>query len=212
MNSDNLSQEILDYLENPCRTLSIPYWKYKSIRVPDNIEIIHIDNFCNQYEKYQRYFRIYHKLINTQDVCNRVRLIDIEHDKDQLIKMINHCYKHENILIDESDINRWMNNPTYNKSLWVKIVKNNKIIASGIAEYDSKLKEGIIEWVQVLPEYRNKGYGKDIVNYLLKQLRNLDAGFVTVSGSLDNKTKPEKLYRKCGFIGDDIWYICQKVK
>ena len=90
MNSDNLSQEILDYLENPCRTLSIPYWKYKSISVPDNIEIIHIDNFCNQYEKYQRYFRIYHKLINTQDVCNRVRLIDIEHDKDQLIKMINH--------------------------------------------------------------------------------------------------------------------------
>lgn len=44
MNSDNLSQEILDYLENPCRTLSIPYWKYKSISVPDNIEIIHIDN------------------------------------------------------------------------------------------------------------------------------------------------------------------------
>ena len=151
-------------------------------------------------------------MVNIREVYNRVCLIDIEHDKDSLIKMINHCYKHENILIDESDINRWMNNPTYNKSLWVKIVKNNKIIASGIAEYDSHLKEGIIEWVQVLPEYRNKGYGKDIVNYLLKQLRNLDAGFVTVSGSLDNKTKPEKLYRKCGFIGDDIWYICQKVK
>lgn len=92
----------------------------------------------------------------------------------------------------------------------VKIVKNNRIVASGIAEYDVELKEGMIEWVQVLPAYWNKGYGTDIVNYLLKQLKELGASFVTVSGSLENKTNPERLYRKCGFIGDDVWYICKK--
>lgn len=209
MSGDN-NQELLNYLENPCRALSLPYWKYKTIKVPDNIEIIHIDNFCNQYEKYQRYFRICHKLIDIQEVCNNVCLIDIIHDKDSLVRMINECYKHENIMIDKNDIDRWMNNPTYNKLLWVKIVKNKKIIASGIAEYDSRLKEGIIEWVQVLPGYRSKVYGKDIVNYLLKQLKKLNANFVTVSDSLENKTNPEKLYRKCGFTGNDVWYICQK--
>ncbi len=31
--------------------------------------------------------------------------------------------------------------------------------------------------------------------------------FATVSGKVTNKTKPEKLYRRCGFTGDDIWHI-----
>lgn len=34
--------------------------------------------------------------------------------------------------------------------------------------------------------------------------------FVTVSGKVDNDTKPEFLYRKCGFTGEDIWHILTK--
>lgn len=206
----NVNREIRNYLYNPCRELSIPYWKHKLITLPSNIAIIHADDFCNQYQQYQRYFRILHKLVDIKEVCNKVCLIDFNYDKKSLIQMINKCYEHENIFVDEGDIDKWMRHPTFNKSLWVKIEKNNKIVASGIAEYDLELKEGIIEWVQVLPEYRNKGYGKDIVNYLLKQLKELNANFVTVSGSLENKTNPEVLYRKCGFIGNDVWYICKK--
>ena len=37
------------YLKEPCRTLSIPYWKHKSINTPSNIIIIHNDEFYNQY-------------------------------------------------------------------------------------------------------------------------------------------------------------------
>ena len=33
------------------------------------------------------------------------------------------------------------------------------------------------------------------------------ADFVTVSGECDNPTNPETLYRKCGFNGNDIWYV-----
>lgn len=44
------------------------------------------------------------------------------------------------------------------------------MIASGIAEYDENTKEGIIEWVQVLPEYRRQGYGRMIVEELLHRL------------------------------------------
>lgn len=210
MNIEKTKQEIINCLNNPCGLLSIPYWKYKIVKIPSNIEIIHIDNFHNQYNKFQRYFRICHRLTNINVVCNKVCLINLKYDKDQLINMMNECYNHESIIVNENDINTWLNHPTFNNSLWVKIEVDNKIIASGIAEYDADLKEGIIEWIQVLPEYRNKGYGQDIVNYLLKQLKGLDANFVTVSGSLDNKTNPEKLYRKCGFTGNDVWCICQK--
>lgn len=61
-----------------------------------------------------------------------------------------------------------------------------------------------------MPEHRSKGYGEAIVNSLLKKLKQLGAKFVTVSGNLDNNTNPEKLYRKCGFVGEDIWYICHR--
>jgi hypothetical protein len=31
--------------------------------------------------------------------------------------------------------------------------------------------------------------------------------FVTVSGRINNKTKPEKLYESCGFEDKVLWYI-----
>ncbi len=124
--------------------------------------------------------------------------------------MINNCYKEQNISVDENDILKLCNHPAYNNKLWIKIEENRTMIASGIAEYDKELNEGILEWIQVLPEHQKKGYGKAIVNSLLRELKNLGAKFVTVSGNLDNNTNPEKLYRSCGFTGDDTWYICKK--
>lgn len=49
--------------------------------------------------------------------------------------------------------------------------------------------------------------------YGLRQLikrMSKKAEFATVSGKVDNVTKPEMLYRKCGFVGDDIWHILKK--
>ena len=83
------------------------------------------------------------------------------------------------------------------------------MIASGIAEYDENCREGILEWIQVLPEYRGKGLGKKIVSVLLNNLKKCGADFVTVSGNLDNVSAPLQLYKKCGFEGDDVWYICR---
>jgi hypothetical protein len=34
--------------------------------------------------------------------------------------------------------------------------------------------------------------------------------FTTVSGEMNSRTKPEKLYRNCGFSGDDVWWLLQK--
>lgn len=56
-----------DYRANPCAVLSIPYWKYKNITLPDNIKIVHDTKFSAAYlEKYtdEIYFRLYHALEN----------------------------------------------------------------------------------------------------------------------------------------------------
>jgi len=33
------------------------------------------------------------------------------------------------------------------------------------------------------------------------------ADFATVSGERENPTRPERIYRACGFQGDDVWHI-----
>lgn len=121
MSSNNISQEMINYLNNPCKSLSIPYWKHKSIKMPNDIEIIHMDHFCNQYEKYQRYFRICHRLMDVKEVCNTVCLINLKCDKEELIKMMNECYIDENISIHESDVDDWVKHPTFNELLWLKL-------------------------------------------------------------------------------------------
>ncbi|MBR4875433.1 MAG: hypothetical protein IKU95_02975, partial [Clostridia bacterium] len=53
---------------------------------------------------------------------------------------------------------------------------------------------------------RRKGIGQAIVSELLRRMADL-ADFATVSGKVNSVTQPEKLYRKCGFCGNDIWHI-----
>ena len=53
------------YLQNPCVTLSIPYWKTKSITIPENMKIVHERNFSAELlRKYEdeTYFRLYNPM------------------------------------------------------------------------------------------------------------------------------------------------------
>ena len=85
-----------------------------------------------------------------------------------------------------------------------------KIVASGIAELDVEIKEGILEWIQVSPEYRGKGLGKFVVNELLWRMKD-KVEFVTVSGKVDDFTNPRGLYIACGFTDEVIWHVMRKV-
>ena len=60
-----------------------------------------------------------------------------------------------------------------------------------------------------MPEYRGKNIGTAIVKALLWRGREY-AKFATVSGKVENGTKPEALYRKCGFTGNDVWHVLHK--
>ncbi|MBU1093606.1 MAG: GNAT family N-acetyltransferase [Firmicutes bacterium] len=200
------------YLSNPCGSLSIPYWKDKIIDIPANIQVYHEKDFINNEAnnlKVEKFFRLIHRL-NYVDIENqKVKSVNLKDDIDELVNMINICYKNENIQASKKNIDQWISRSVFDKDLWVKITINGKIIASGIAEFDFETKEGVLEWIQVLPEYQRKGYGKLIVNALINRLSKI-ADFITVSSRLENGSNPLKLYTECGFDGNDIWYICTK--
>lgn len=201
------------YILDPCGLLSIPYWKAKRLTLPDNMNIVNDKEFLESYTKEYNdklYFRLIHKLdsINTINLSldYEIGTIDINTQLEDVVEIINNCYT--NISTNLNNVKEWTRSIVFDNDLWVYIkqVKTNKIIALGIAEIDREIKEGALEWIQVLPEFHGKGMGQAIVNELLNRMVG-KANFVTVSGEVDNKTNPELLYRKCGFTGNDIWHV-----
>ena len=110
-----------------------------------------------------------------------------------------------------SEIESYFHRRVYAPELWVAVRddRNGKIAATGIAEFDAQMGEGILEWVQVSHEYRGCGLGTYVVTELLHRIGK-KAKFATVSGQVNNPQKPENLYRKCGFQGNDIWHILRR--
>ncbi len=205
-----------EYLKNPCALLSIPYWKEQSLTLPDNMKILNDKEYKDFYkEEYHEklFFRLIHKL----ETINRVNLndnytietININTQLEDVVEVINSCYT--DIGVNLSEVKEWTNRVVFDNNLWVYIkeIQSNKIAALGIAELDKELKEGVLEWIQVLPNYQGKGLGQAIVNELLNRMRE-KSSFATVSGEVDNQTNPEALYRKCGFTGNDVWHIMTK--
>lgn len=136
------------------------------------MKIIHIRDWTGQYSDFQRFFRVKHSLNNTIVIDFDYDVISLDYQAKQLSEMINASYIHENITVSERDILQWKKHETFCEDLCIYInADGGKMVASGMAEYDETCREGIIEWIQVLPEYRNKGLGKKIVTALLSRLK-----------------------------------------
>ena len=204
------------YIQNPCGTLSTAYWKKEYFKKPSDIQILHECDAKaqNTYEQPPtRYFRLIHYPQNHYDTALPdgyfYRNVLLPDEALLVANFINHCY--QGYSLGEEDILQWMQYPVFDKHLWVCIcnAKTSLPVALGIADFDSDISEGSLEWIQVLPESRGRGLGQKIVLELLSRLKD-KAGFITVSGEVDNPTNPELLYKKCGFIGDDIWYVFNK--
>jgi len=207
-------QEKHGYIKNPCGTYSIPCWKNKRFQIPDNMKILHDREFEEEllleYND-EKYFRLSHDLKDIPQVTSdeyRIETATVE-DIPLVQDIINQSYTDLSVTYDQ--LLGYTKSEVYDENLWIIIFEkpNNKPVACGIAELDKELKEGVLEWIQVLPEYRGKKIGQLLVNELLTRLQG-KADFVTVSGKVDNATKPEMLYRKCGFTGEDIWHVLTK--
>lgn len=203
-----------DYKENPCGTLSIPYWKGKHICIPESMCIVH--DSCYVEEKYkdyhdEPYFRLYHNLLDVQSVeSDDISIVTAKYDDIPFfVDVINQSYTDLSVTIEQ--LNKYTRTEAFCPELWICAVDNTTscIVGCGIADFDKEMHEGILEWIQVVPAYRGKGIGKLIVNDLLKRMTGI-ADFATVSGKVNNPTSPEILYRKCGFVGNDIWHILTK--
>lgn len=129
-----------------------------------------------------------------------------EDDIESAVNMIRACY--ENIKVNPEIVRNWILHPVYDPDLWLWIIdqKKGEKAALGIAEWDSQVQEASLEWIQVLPAYQGMGLGKTIVTELLRRVTDR-VKFTTVSGELKSVYQPEKLYRQCGFTGEDVWWL-----
>ena len=204
---------LTEYLNDPCGTLSIPYWKNKNINTPDYIKIVHQkDYFAENFSDYtdEKYFRLIHRLENIKSFSLDDFYVRTAAPKDILLiaDLINRSYT--DISVSCEQISALTHLDAYDKKLWIIAYdKKGSAVGCGIADLDGETKEGILEWIQVLPEYRGNKIGRLIVNELLCRMTG-KADFATVSGKVDNGSNPEILYRKCGFTGDDVWHILQR--
>jgi GNAT superfamily N-acetyltransferase len=136
----------------------------------------------------------------------RVVDVRVEHDAAEVAALIDACYP--SISPAAAEVRGWTTHPVYDPTLWVWIVDTQvgQPAALGIAEFDPTIREGSLEWIQVLPGYRGRGLGAVLVQELLARLA-YRADFTTVAGRVDNATHPERLYRRCGFRGSDVWWV-----
>ncbi len=115
------------------------------------------------------------------------------------------CY--EDLNIKKEFIKKIKLHPTFNKDYWWWLVdENQKKLALAIGEYDEEINEGSLEWIQVHPEHRRKGYGTLIVNKLLNEM-NKKCDFVTASTEHFQSKSVEKFYMKNGFKNKETWWI-----
>ncbi|MBQ2705113.1 MAG: hypothetical protein IJF58_06175, partial [Clostridia bacterium] len=88
---------LTEYLNNPCGTLSIPYWKAKIITIPPEMKILHDKDFsANILSDYtdEKYFRLYHNLKKIPQITNDDFEIVTATRKDikSIVRIINDSY------------------------------------------------------------------------------------------------------------------------
>ena len=198
------------YLNDPSGTASLPYWKCKGIVVPDNMRIVHDRDFSGDMLRDdcdEPYFRLYHDLQDIQPItAEGVEIVSGAPSIDEFVRLINASYS--DLRVTAEQMESYQRTPVFCPDLWLllKEKETGAILGGGIADYDREIGELILEWIQVLPEYRRRGYGQLIVNCLLSKMQGV-ARFATVSGKVNNPTDPEGLYRRCGFTGNDVWHV-----
>ncbi|MBG0786830.1 MAG: GNAT family N-acetyltransferase [Anaerolineaceae bacterium] len=164
------------------------------------------------FDRREPYFRIIHKgqppVYNCPPQYKYVTA-DPENDLEAIAEVIRACYPGSTMTA--SAVRSWLDHPVYDPSLWVWVmdVETGRRAGLGIAEMDTELGEASIEWVQVHPDEQGKGLGKAVVAEILRRVAD-QAAFTTVSGREDNLTHPERLYRRCGFTGSDVWWLLAK--
>ena len=200
------------YLSDPCGASSLPFWKTETVTIPRSLKIVRNDEYKqSEYAAYtdEPYFKLIHRMRNLQKPVLPDGFSIENLSIPAFARHIGECYADGGI--SEADLTEYKNHLVYNPALWlaVKDSLTGNIVATGIAELDPRIGEGILEWIQVSPKYRKQGLGTFVVNELLHRMKG-KADFCTVSGKVNNKTNPLALYECCGFSEKVIWHVLSK--
>lgn len=138
----------------------------------------------------------------------RIREAAPEVDTEDVAAFIRQCYPGSRLSAET--VRKWETYPVHDPSLWIWVEDNaGRPIGLGIAEYDPEISEGSLEWIQVLPSCRRMGVGQVLVATLVRRLRPQSV-LITVSGEHGSASHPDMLYRKCGFVGNDAWWMLRR--
>jgi len=200
------------YLKNPCKASSLPFWKTNEINIPENMKVVPEEDLHSiDVREYvdERYFKMIHRMADIEKPVLDGKYEVVCCDVPEYARHIVACYG--DVGISSEELAKYQEHTVYDRDLWVAVIEcgQNEIVASGIAEFDADIKEGVLEWIQVSPEYRGKGLGKFIVKEMLWRMKD-KADFVTVSGKVDNPTNPRGLYIACEFTDEAIWHVLRK--
>lgn len=198
-----------EYLSGPCGASSLPFWKTERIAVPENMRVVRGDAYdAAHYAAWrdERFFKLRHDLADLKAslLPDGYRLVSAT--TEEFARHICDCYDAEGVTPEELDAYRA--HPVYDPALWVAVAaEGGGLAATGIAELDARIGEGILEWIQVSPAHRRKGLGAFVVNELLRRMTDRGAAFATVSGKLDSESNPLALYEACGVGGRVVWHV-----
>ena len=196
------------YKKDPCRASSLPFWKIEQTVIPSHLRIIRDDEMTENVDAGtdDPYFKMVHRLNTVSDAALLDGFVLTSADPEELAAHVRECYAAERVTADE--LRSYTRTAVYDAALWlvVRDGATGRIAASGIGALDTRIGEGVLDWIQVSPAYRRKGLGTFIVCELLRRMRG-KAAFVTVSGRINNPTKPMALYQACGFTDPVIWHV-----
>ena len=86
---------------------------------------------------------------------------------------------------------------TYNLSLYQQL--NNKLIGSIIYMYDDEDKEILVANIEILDEYKNKGYGKLLLLCMFLDLLSKNIFYIRLDDCSDYSCSSKSIYNKFGF-------------
>lgn len=136
------------YLKDPCGTLSIPYWKNKTVTVPPFMRIVHQRDYdaaaLSAYAD-EPYFRLLHDLREVAPAAFACRTAE-EADLPLLAEIINRSYTDLSVTVEQ--LRGYRATAAFAADLWVIALDElGAPVGCGIADIDPEAREGVLEWI-----------------------------------------------------------------
>lgn len=125
---------------------------------------------------------------NTKNIYDFVPIIEPlieDFDKVFLDTVLIWC----KIMSDDNDKRFWQ--------VWLITSNNTPIGICGLYSLNNSTEELWLGWLGIVPEYRNKGLGVNVMNFLYSQARGLNCK--RILSYVDKKGKPLSFYKREGF-------------